>query len=117
MNVSVAYPMIDRHGRLLSFVIARLPPCPVRAATGVPCPGCGFGRAVAFCFQGQFGAAQAAHPLAIMLVCQGVILSMVAATPLVRRSRLRSVLTVIGWVDFAALLSVWVFRLAAGTIP
>jgi hypothetical protein len=40
------------------------PPCPFRAATGVPCPGCGMTRAFLLLAQLRLGEALAAHPLA-----------------------------------------------------
>lgn len=45
---------------------ARLPACPLRAATGWPCPGCGSGRALTALAHGELAAALAWNPLAVV---------------------------------------------------
>ncbi len=40
--------------------------CPLRRATGVPCPLCGLTRGVAAAARGDVGGALAAHPLALV---------------------------------------------------
>jgi len=52
-------PRLGRHVELL-------PACPLRAATGWPCPACGSGRAVAALAGGDWLAAFAWNPLAIL---------------------------------------------------
>lgn len=41
--------------------------CPFRAATGLPCLGCGFTHAFQFTVRGQLGAAVRASPLGVLL--------------------------------------------------
>ena len=50
---------------VLADVAGRLPRCPLRAATGWPCPTCGSGRALAALASGELGAALAANPLVV----------------------------------------------------
>lgn len=41
-----------------------LPPlCPLKALTGIPCPGCGISRSLVCCGHGELGRAMALHPL------------------------------------------------------
>lgn len=52
---------------------ARLPACPLRVATGWPCPGCGSGRAMAALARGDLAVALGWNPLAVAgLVAFGV---------------------------------------------
>lgn len=53
-------------GRLLGQVAAALPPCPFRALTSLPCPGCGSGRAVLSLSRLDLLAAFAWNPLATL---------------------------------------------------
>lgn len=46
--------------------------CPVHAATGLPCPGCGMTRALAAATQGEWGAALGLHPF-VLVVWPGVV--------------------------------------------
>jgi Protein of unknown function (DUF2752) len=41
--------------------------CPFRAATGLPCPGCGFTRAFHFAVRGRFAEAVAFNPLGTLV--------------------------------------------------
>ncbi|MBI3548001.1 MAG: DUF2752 domain-containing protein [Elusimicrobia bacterium] len=43
----------------------RIPLCLFKAATGIPCPGCGMGHALILAFRGQFEASVHAHALGI----------------------------------------------------
>lgn len=43
-------------------------PCPVRLATGVPCPGCGMTRASIALARGDLGGALELQPLALLVV-------------------------------------------------
>lgn len=64
----------------------RLPACPLRAATGWPCPGCGSGRALAALARGDFAAALVWNPLAAAgLVAFGVVGLVAAAAELAGR--------------------------------
>ena len=45
-------------------------PCPVRGATGLPCPGCGLTRGAVALARGQWGESLAAHAFApVLLIC------------------------------------------------
>ena len=52
--------------------------CPLRRATGVPCPLCGLTRGVEAAVRGDLGAALGAHPLALV----AVVVLVAAWTPL-----------------------------------
>ena len=49
-----------------SFLVRHLPPCPLRAAVGIPCPACGSGRALAALTALDPLAALAWNPLAAL---------------------------------------------------
>ncbi len=51
--------------------------CPVHAATGLPCPGCGVTRALAMASQGDWLTASGAHP-AIFVLWPGLLVLAVA---------------------------------------
>lgn len=52
------------------LVSAGLPgwPCPLRTATGVPCPGCGLSRATAALFRGDLSASLRTHAYAPLVI-------------------------------------------------
>jgi hypothetical protein len=54
-------------GVFLAFVLVDATVCPLAGAAGVPCPGCGLGRASLALLHGDFAAAHAAHPLVLLL--------------------------------------------------
>jgi hypothetical protein len=71
-----AVPM-PRYGSLLGFPTL----CPLKALTGLPCPGCGITRALVLCAHGQWSAAFEFHPLgplvfgfSVIAFCSGVLL-------------------------------------------
>jgi hypothetical protein len=91
----------------------RLVPCPVRAATGTPCPGCGMTRACVALARGRLGEAWSLHPFAYLLL---PLAACVALWP--RRTRdawrrapagLRA--TAVGFA-LSACLGLWILRLA-----
>jgi hypothetical protein len=43
-------------------------PCPWASLLGIPCPGCGLGRAAALLLRGELGSALLLHPLSPVLV-------------------------------------------------
>ena len=74
------------------------PACPLRAATGIPCPFCGMTHATLALGHGDLGAALASHPLA-PLVVGGMLAAMLAiALGHTRWLTARRVLVVIGLV-------------------
>ncbi|HZI63513.1 MAG TPA: DUF2752 domain-containing protein [Thermoanaerobaculia bacterium] len=101
----------------------QLPPglyfCPSRRFLDLPCPGCGMTRALAALAQGEWRAALALHPLAPLVAAQAggawILWGLWAAG----RGRLLTLAQtnfVLG-ANAALLLSVWVGRFAAGTLP
>ncbi|MCL2776388.1 MAG: DUF2752 domain-containing protein [Polyangiaceae bacterium] len=48
---------------LAAFILFVGWPCPLRLATGLPCPTCGLTRATRLVLRGDFAAATAMHPL------------------------------------------------------
>lgn len=63
--------------RLLANLAAALPRCPLKALTGIPCPGCGSGRASLALARLDLPAAFASNPLftvaALAFVAGGVV--------------------------------------------
>lgn len=55
--------------------------CPLLAATGLPCPGCGLTRALAAMTQGEWRAALGLHPLALVVWPGVVALAALALLP------------------------------------
>jgi hypothetical protein len=85
--------------------------CPFRAATGLPCPGCGSTRAFHFAVRGRFGDAFQMNPLATVIAAacgvQAVWTALrLAGLPFAPRlentARAR-------WVAAIALLANWIF--------
>lgn len=50
----------------LQLALLGLPPCPLRAATGIPCPTCGTTRATVALLHGEVGIAFSLNPLATL---------------------------------------------------
>jgi hypothetical protein len=92
--VAAIYPTLPGHPSLV---------CPLRAATGIPCPLCGMTRAVVAAVHGHVGASLAFNP-------GGVVVLALALVALVRPqwlSRMR-----LPWWSFAALFGVlWVWNI------
>lgn len=81
------------------------PPCPFRAVTGVPCPGCGMTRAFLLLFQLRFGEAFAQHPAApALLAAMGIAR--------VRRRTAGSLPPLVTAAAVVGVLGLWAVRLA-----
>jgi hypothetical protein len=93
--------------------------CAFRNTIGIPCPGCGLTRSFAAISHGQPGNAFRAHPLGIA-VYAGMAIYMVkwAVEALLRRRLLARLedraVTPVLWALVFSMVSVWLFRLAAG---
>lgn len=87
----------------------------------VPCPGCGMTRAVALLAKGHWHGAVALHPLAPVLVVQGLSLWAAWGLALLRDRLPKAVSGGLGWAvvggNVLLLLGVWILRLAHGTLP
>lgn len=87
----------------------------------MPCAGCGMTRAVALLAKGRWDAAVAYHPLAPLLVGQGLLLWAAWGVALVRDRLPRAISGRLGWgvvlANAALLLGVWILRLVHGTLP
>lgn len=58
----------------LAFVFLPIPwPCPLRLATGIPCPGCGMTRAVRLLAKGDLVGACKMHPLVVATPLLGAL--------------------------------------------
>lgn len=67
----------------LSLVAAGLPAwqCPIRAATGIPCPGCGLSTATALLLRGRWQESLAQHAFAPVFLFGAALLVVVSAAP------------------------------------
>ncbi|MEM1418084.1 MAG: DUF2752 domain-containing protein [Myxococcota bacterium] len=95
------------------------PLCVFRAATGLPCPGCGLTRASLALLRLDLGAAWSAHPL-VLVVTPLLAWAFLAAgaRALGRSAPGPEGLSRATWIGLgAALLLVWGLRLAAGAHP
>ena len=88
-----------------------LPGCLFRAATGLPCPGCGMTRAVLLLLQLRFDAALAAHPAAPAVVAAALAWGI---RPPRWSPRVRDGLCTAALV---ALVGVWIARWSATRLP
>jgi hypothetical protein len=80
------------------------PPCPLRLATGIPCPLCGMTRGVTAVVHGSVGKAFELNPASVALVLLAVVLLVTPRLP--RRVRVPL------WVLVAVLGAMWAFQLA-----
>lgn len=62
-------------------------PCPVRALTGFPCPGCGMTRATHLVLHGDLHGALAIHPLVLVLFPWALVLLVAELVGHARRGR------------------------------
>jgi len=93
--------------------------CPFALCTGTACPGCGLTRAASALVRGDIGVAFAYHPLVLAI---GLELAFGWTWFMLRRSgrvgpmRNRT-LNIILATTAAALVTVWIIRVTAGTLP
>ena len=98
----------------LAFFADDQTPCGIANLTGWPCPGCGLTRALYELMRGDLAAAHRQHPLVLLLLGEGLVVSVMLATR--RPPSKRTVVLVLG-TTVLLLLVVWVLRLATGTAP
>jgi hypothetical protein len=93
--------------------------CPLRRATGLPCPGCGMTRAFSHLAKGEWSAAVRDHPLAPVLAAELAVIWTAwggAAAGLLRLPRLAAPeLPLLG--HLAVMVAIWLGRMATGTLP
>ena len=102
----------------LALVAAGVPgwPCPVRSALGIPCPGCGLGRAGVLLLRGQFAASLHMHAFAGIVIAALVLFVVAAVLPQGRRRRLAGAVAALErrWpvvpAALCALLIYWLWR-------
>lgn len=105
--------------------------CLFRRGTGIPCPGCGLTRAGVHLARGEWAAAVADHPLALLLAAEGVVAWLLSGVRLLLRGRPRSAGPAAAafdprrtdrlnlWVvsHVLGLVALWLGRMATGTLP
>jgi len=91
--------------------------CLLRRLFHLPCPGCGMTRAFAALAKGDWSTAVALHPLAPVLAAE-LVLGWVA-WGIALASRLRPAFRLDGLLlgNLAALVALWLGRVATGTLP
>ena len=93
--------------------------CLLRRVFHLPCPGCGMTRAFAALAKGDWSAAVALHPLAPVLAFETIAgwalwgLALASHRPVRLMARLDGVLLA----NLAALVALWLGRVATGTLP
>ena len=92
--VAAVYPALPVHPPIA---------CPLRAATGLPCPFCGMTRAVVAAVHGHIGASLAFNPGGIIVLALAVLL-------LVRPSLLTRV-RIPAWTVFAGVGVLWLWNI------
>jgi hypothetical protein len=94
--------------------------CAFRRTTGIPCPGCGLTRAMAALARGDLLAALRLHPFAPLFLLESAVLWAMGLRALLRDGLLdlpsRLVSGLVVW-QGAALVALWLGRLATGTLP
>jgi Protein of unknown function (DUF2752) len=83
--------------------VETVPPCPLRALTGVPCPLCGMTRGVTAAVHGHLGHAIALNPASIVAVVLALVLLFVP--------RLPKAIVVPVWTIVAVLGAMWTYQL------
>lgn len=93
--------------------------CLFRRHTHLACPGCGLTRAFTLMAQGDLAAAVRMHPLAPLLAAEGVLLWLLWGILIVRGKALAAERweLPLALVHLALFGGLWLYRLAAGTLP
>jgi len=97
--------------------------CVLRRVFGLSCPTCGLTRAFAHLAKGEWSAAWAAHPLAVPLAAEALVLWIVWGATLrsgrepAGRSDNGGPWLNLLWINLATFGGVWVVRLLTGTLP
>jgi hypothetical protein len=92
--------------------------CPWKAATGIPCPGCGLTRATIHLVRGDVAGALHLHPFAPVAVAGIALIVAAAILPAPPRNRLVQAVARVdpggltSMVLLAALIAVWLLKLA-----
>ena len=92
-------------------------PCPLKAAFGIPCPGCGLTRASVALLRGEFAAALGLHAFAPVLLLGLAAFAVAGLLPEARREAFAGFVgrferrTRVAYVVLAALLLYWSVRL------
>jgi hypothetical protein len=107
---------LPHHGR-----IAGLPPlCPMKAFSGIPCPGCGMTRSFVLCAHGHWQDAFANHPLGPPLFAVFCLAFVAGLSSLFFKFELPTLRDRrVGWAGFsflAVLVVTWIIRMT-GFIP
>jgi hypothetical protein len=84
----LAWAVFGAASAQVALVLAGLPGwlCPMKAATGIPCPGCGLTRAAAALFRGDLSASLRTHAYAPLIVLALLLTGLTLLLP--RSSRL-----------------------------
>ena len=95
--------------------------CPLRAATGVPCPGCGVTRALGALTHARWHEAVVLHPLAplvalVLVGCWAHALARRVGAVAPMTPRARRVTTALAVAGALVTVGVWVLRLAHGDL-
>lgn len=96
--------------------------CPLKAATGLPCPGCGLTRASIWLVKGDIGAALKLHAFAPVAIIGIALVLSGAVLPNAARERMLSAIGRVdhrGWISaslLVALLSYWAVRLVLDAV-
>ena len=79
------------------LVIAGLPAweCPIRAVTGVPCPGCGLSRAISALVHGDYRTAMSLHIFAPLFLLAFALMGIVLVLPELPRKRVIDMVRVV----------------------
>lgn len=105
----------------MSDLAALLPPCAIRLSLGIPCPGCGLTRGLLLCAQGDWQIASHLHPAAPIIFVQMIVLpTALAILPRGASTKIqvaKMMARKAAWVNCAALIVIWIYRLSAGSIP